>query len=123
VSGLLIYDGDCGFCTTAATWIQRHWVVAGTRMTPWQFMGETELAQAGLSVADVSKRVYWHDETGAYGGERAIARALMAAGFPWRGLGHLIDIWPVRLLARPVYRAVARYRHHLPGGTPACQQR
>ena len=123
MSGLLIFDGDCGFCTTAASWIQRRWTNDGASLTPWQFMSDEELLKINLSREDVSRRVYWHDDSGVYGGERAIARALMAASFPWRPLGYVIDLWPVRPVARLVYVVVARYRHRLPGGTPACQVR
>ena len=123
MSGLLIFDGDCGFCTTAATWIERRWTNSGNRIIPWQFMAEPELSQMGLCHDDVSRKVYWHDASGVYGGERAIAKALRDARSPWRGFGYVIDLWPIRLLARPVYLLVARYRHVLPGGTPACRMR
>lgn len=118
---VLIYDGDCGFCTSAAQWISARWASPGTRSVPWQFLTEAELAAMGLTSELAAQRVYWWDTTTLVGGERAIAAALRAAPFPWRPIGTMIDSPPVRLVARPVYQLVAKYRHRLPGGTPACR--
>lgn len=121
MAGRLIFDGDCGFCTTAATWIERRWPVDSAMSTPWQFLSEDELGALGLTRAMVSRKVYWHDESGNFAGERAIARALQAARGPWKIAGHLLDVIPIRTVARPAYWLVARFRHRLPGGTPACR--
>lgn len=119
----LIYDGDCGFCTTAATWIAGQWVDATTQVTPWQFLTASQFREYDLTPELAQQRVYWHDDSGLYGAERAIARALRAARQPWSFLGTVIDVRPIRWIARPVYWLVARYRHRLPGGTPACRMR
>ena len=50
----------------------------------------------------------------------AIARMLVDAGSYWRPLGWLLDRRPVRWIAGPAYRLIARNRHRLPGGTAAC---
>jgi predicted DCC family thiol-disulfide oxidoreductase YuxK len=118
---LLIYDGDCGFCTTVARDIEQHWNgAAGIRA--WQEIGAAGLAAMGLTVEDVSTKVWWVDPTGTrLGGHRAVAQALIAAG-GWRAvLGRIIAArvmtWPAAL----GYRLVSRYRHLLPGGTEACR--
>lgn len=123
MSAILIYDGDCGFCTTSATWIAGKWVDATTQLTPWQFLTVSQFREYDLTPELAQQRVYWHDDSGLYGAERAIARALRAARRPWSFLGAVIDVRPIRWIARPVYWLVARYRHRLPGGTPACQMR
>lgn len=55
-----------------------------------------------------------------YGGAQAVARLLMRSGGAWAYLGALLTLAPVRPLAALGYRWVARNRHRLPGGTPAC---
>lgn len=121
MAGRLIFDGDCGFCTTAASWIERRWPSGVAVITPWQFLSDEELGACGLTRDLVARKVYWHDETGNFAAERAIARALQAARGPWKVLGRAIDTVPLRTLARPTYWLVARFRHRLPGGTPACR--
>lgn len=111
-----MYDGDCGFCTTSAQFVARR---ADAAVEPWQWM---DLAGVGLTEAQVSSAVYWLPEGGApLSGGRAIAAALRACGPAYALLGRLIDLPPVRPLTAAVYAMVARYRHRLPGGTPACR--
>jgi predicted DCC family thiol-disulfide oxidoreductase YuxK len=118
---LLVYDGDCAFCTIAATGIERHWDgKAGIRA--WQQIGADGLARLGLSLADVTTQVWWIEPDGALvGGHKAVARALVEAR-GWRALvGRIIG---ARVLSWPAalgYRLVARYRHLLPGATEACR--
>ena len=54
---VLIFDGDCGFCTTSARWIEAR----GARVQAWQTLDLTELR---LTVADVDEAAWWIDETG-----------------------------------------------------------
>ena len=53
-------------------------------------------------------------------GPDAIARLLGDSQPVWRVLGGLLRLPPVRALAWPAYRWVARNRHRMPGGTAAC---
>ncbi|HVV74710.1 MAG TPA: DCC1-like thiol-disulfide oxidoreductase family protein [Mycobacteriales bacterium] len=118
---LLIYDGDCAFCTTAATDIEQHWHgQAGIRA--WQQIGAEGLTELGLTVHDVSTKVWWVDPDGTrLGGHKAVARALTEAN-GWRAvLGRIVG---ARLMSWPAalgYRVVSRYRHLLPGATDACR--
>ncbi len=61
-SGILIFDGDCGFCTWAAEWSERR-LPTDARISPWQFL-ESELPSYGLSVESASSAVYWVDANG-----------------------------------------------------------
>jgi len=54
-------------------------------------------------------------------GARAIARALIAAGGLWEILGRVLLFPPISWISALGYRIIARYRHFLPGGTPACK--
>lgn len=116
---MLIYDGDCGFCTTCAEWAQRR-LPPGTTVVPWQFAGD--LAAYGLTVDDVTTAAYWVDERGrTHRAERGVAAALRAMGGVWSLAGRALGAAPLRVLAGPAYRLLARYRYRLPGGTAACR--
>lgn len=118
---MLVYDGDCGFCTVCARWIEAR-LPGGTPVVPWQSIAD--LAALGLTEDDVRRAAYWIDADGAaYGGHLAVARALVAAGGGWRVVGRIVASRPVAPLAAVVYRVVAANRHRLPGSTDACRVR
>jgi predicted DCC family thiol-disulfide oxidoreductase YuxK len=113
----LIYDADCGFCTSSATWLARH---GSATLQPWQ---GADLAALGLTEQQVTEAAYWLDGEGrvAARGARAIAQALRTCRGALPLAGRAIDLPPVRPLAAGAYRWVAEHRHLLPGGTPACR--
>lgn len=118
---ILVFDGDCGFCTTVARWAERRFR-RGERAEPWQFLGDGVLASYGLSIDDVKEAAWWVDAAGRRDrGHRAVGRALLAAG-GWRiALGALTLAPPTSWAAAAVYKVTVRYRSRLPGGTPACR--
>lgn len=117
----LIFDGDCAFCTSSATWLaERLHRRSGpnARLVPWQF---TDLAALGTSSERTQREALWvtpADEI--FGGAAAFAQWLTFRGGPYGVLGWVMDRPGIRRLAAAVYRLVARNRHRLPGGTPAC---
>jgi predicted DCC family thiol-disulfide oxidoreductase YuxK len=121
VRALLIYDGDCEFCTTAARWAETGFR-SGERIEAWQLLGDEALGSLGLSVSDVQSAAWWvAADKSLDRGHRAVGRALETAG-GWRQVvGTLVLAPPTSWLAAAVYSLVVRYRYRLPGGTPACQ--
>ncbi|HVC70870.1 MAG TPA: DUF393 domain-containing protein [Acidimicrobiales bacterium] len=118
---VLVYDGDCGFCTTSAAWMAARWKDPTTiEVRPWQQLGEVGLERLGLTVDDVSRAAWWVKDGRTSGGHLAVARALMAAGGGWGLVGRVLLVPPVRSLAGVGYRVVARNRYRLPGATPSC---
>ncbi|MFE5734652.1 thiol-disulfide oxidoreductase DCC family protein [Streptomyces sp. NPDC056528] len=114
---VLVYDGDCGFCTTAARFAERR-VRPRCDVVPWQF---ADLGALGVTRERAAYEVLWVTPVGAVdGGARAVAKALVSAGGTWALLGRTLLLPGVRWIARRVYRFVATHRHRLPGGTPAC---
>lgn len=116
---MLIFDGDCGFCTTTANWIEKR-LPSSTEVVAWQFVDD--LDALGLSLEQVNAKAWWIDSEGSrHGGHLAIAEALIAAGGVWRFLGRVSLVPPIRWVGALVYRVISRYRHRMPGGTPACR--
>jgi predicted DCC family thiol-disulfide oxidoreductase YuxK len=113
---ILLYDGDCGFCTTSAHFIERR-IPTSAELRPYQF---TDLTSLGTTEKRASGEVLWVDGARVDGGAQAVASLLIDAGGPWRVVGLLLRLPPLRWAAAGVYRVVARNRHRLPGGTPAC---
>lgn len=113
----LIYDGDCGFCTTCVRFIERR-LRTSARILPWQ---HAPLADLGVTESEAREALQWVDEQGRVSaGHAAVARLLIDSGFPWSAPGRLLLIPPLSWLAPALYRLVADHRHRLPGGTPAC---
>jgi predicted DCC family thiol-disulfide oxidoreductase YuxK len=116
--GVLIFDGDCGFCTTSVDWLTKLLPAPPTSI-PYQW---ADLAGFGLTENDTEERVWLVTRTHQYGGHLAVTAMLRhqpAAGL--RLLGWLGSVAPFSWAAAVGYALVARYRHRLPGGTPACQ--
>ena len=115
---MLIYDGDCGFCTACAHWVADRGQ-GEVEIQPWQGLDLDDIA---LTVDEVTTAAYWiDDQGGAHRGHAAIGRSLQAIGPFYHPLGWLLQRRPVSWAARPAYWLVARYRYRLPGATNACR--
>jgi predicted DCC family thiol-disulfide oxidoreductase YuxK len=118
---VLVFDGDCGFCTSSVEWLKR-WCRPAVRTVPWQHL---DLAEHGLTQAQVTTAVQWlpsGDDADApvRSGAAAVARVLLHSRWPWRPLGALMLVPPISWLAAAAYKVIAANRYRLPGGTPAC---
>lgn len=118
---VLLFDGQCGFCTRAAWWLRR--VDRGGRvaLVPFQQPGAPErfgltpeaCAQAAWAITPDGER---------HRGAAAILVALAAArGWPWL-LALYRRIPLVRCLADALYAGVAAHRGRLPGVRPYCEE-
>ena len=113
---VLVYDGDCGFCTRCVRVVER--MHARADIVAWQF---ADLPDLGLTQAEAADAVQWVESDGTVrGGHEAVAAVLMNAGKVWWPLGRVLLVPGVSWLAAKVYRLVADNRNRLPGGTPAC---
>lgn len=113
---VLVYDGDCGFCTTCAQFLER--IGPDAEVVAWQL---TDLAELGLTEGQAADAVQWVAADGTVrSGHEAIAAVLRRAGHVWRLLGRLITLPGVSWVAARAYRLTADNRYRLPGGTPAC---
>lgn len=116
--GLLIYDGDCGFCTRTAAWLRRR-LPKGYEVQASQRLADLE--ELGLDRRRVHEAAYWIDPDGRrHRGHRAIIRALESSRGVLGLLSKAAGAWPLDSLASWVYAVVARNRHRFPGATDHC---
>jgi predicted DCC family thiol-disulfide oxidoreductase YuxK len=114
---VLVFDGDCAFCTTSARWATR--LLRLDRVEPWQRL---DLAALGLDEDRCEQALQWVAVDGSIqSAEWAVIAALRHAGGLWRVPAGILAAPGVRVLAGASYRWVARNRHRLPGGAPACR--
>lgn len=114
---VLLYDGDCAFCTTSVDLLRRH-VRPPVEFLPWQHV---DLATYGVTEAQVTTAIEWiGPDGGRFTAAQAFAAVLRAAGGWWWPLGAALRLPVVRQVAALAYRLIAANRHRLPGGTPAC---
>jgi predicted DCC family thiol-disulfide oxidoreductase YuxK len=125
---ILVFDGDCGFCTSSARFLVR-WVVRRRTgpalpefepsVEPWQRL---YLAELGLTPDQCRAAVQWVGKDGQVAsGHEAIAAVLRAGRPGWRPVGALLVTPGFSRLAGHLYSWIARHRYALPGGTPACR--
>lgn len=117
VEALLVYDGDCAFCSSSVRFIERR-VKRHPRLEPWQRL---DLDSLGLTSEQCEAAVQWVGTDGrTASGHEAVGRLLLHAGGMWGLVGRTILAPGVRSVAKTTYAWVARNRHRLPGGTPEC---
>jgi predicted DCC family thiol-disulfide oxidoreductase YuxK len=115
---VLIFDGDCGFCTTTANFIVKR-SRSAIEAHPWQFIDVTKY---GITQEQAKARVYVINNGKAFGGHDAFAQLLrLQKNWLLAAIAAVMVVPPISWLSALGYRLVARYRHKLPGGTPACK--
>jgi len=116
VRPVLLYDGDCAFCTSCARVLER--IGPDAEILAWQ---NTELAKLGITEEQATAAVQWIQSDGTVrSGHEAIAAILNTAGRIWKITGRMILLPGISWMAAKIYRLVADNRYRLPGGTPAC---
>jgi predicted DCC family thiol-disulfide oxidoreductase YuxK len=114
----LVFDGDCGFCTTVAKHFEKRSRVP-INIAAWQL---TDLERLGLTAEQASAQVYLASDGVLFGGHEAFAEFMRLQGDPFhRAVAGLMRAPGIRRVSAWGYRLVAKNRHHLPDGTPACE--
>jgi predicted DCC family thiol-disulfide oxidoreductase YuxK len=115
---IVIYDGDCAFCSSAARFAQRR-IAKELNFAAYQL---TELAPYGLTAAECAQSLKFVDQNGKiHSAQNAIAEILISSGKLWYGFGKFLKLPGINFLAALGYKFVAANRHRLPGGTPTCK--
>lgn len=119
MSGILFFDGACGFCTRSVNFLRRFDRTGELKTEPLQGAGAAE--RLGIQPSQLLESVRWLDSSGdVYGGAEAANAALSAA------LGTRLPLMVYRLpgirsLQEVVYRWIADHRYRFPGTTPYCE--
>ena len=115
---LLIFDGDCAFCTSSVNWTVKH-SRAKFETIPFQW---AKLEDYGLTREQTEKRVYLIADGKMFAGSKAVAKMLrLEPNWILKAIGGIALVPPFSWIAALLYNAVAANRHRLPGGTPACK--
>lgn len=124
---LIIFDGDCAFCSRILNWALGH---IEAEATPFQSLGPDGLATFGLSERQAQESVWVLPgplarparlNTPKMSGAAACAELLRRSARPqWRLTGQMMGAPGVLTIAEWGYRIVAANRHRLPGGTESC---
>ncbi len=113
---VLLYEGDCAFCTTCARVLER--IGPDAEIVAWQF---ADLAELGITEEQASDALQWVQINGTVrSGHEAIAAVLNTAGPIWKIISRTVLLPGISWMAAKVYRLVADNRYRLPGSTPAC---
>ncbi len=117
---VLLFDGNCGFCTRAAQWVKRWDRKDRIRVVPFQQPGAPE--RYGLT-REACEQAAWviTPDGERHRGAAAILTALSEAlGCPW--IRTLYRVPPFRWIADAGYAWVAAHRGLLPGTCPYCEE-
>jgi predicted DCC family thiol-disulfide oxidoreductase YuxK len=115
---ILLFDGDCGFCTSTANLVVRRSTLPVTAV-PWQW---ADTLDYGLTPAQTAERVWLIIGNEKFSGHLAFAHLLFNQRNPIvRAVGWALTVPPFCWLGSIGYALIARFRHLLPGGTPACK--
>jgi predicted DCC family thiol-disulfide oxidoreductase YuxK len=112
----LVFDGDCGFCTTCVGAMRRLGLTAD-EVVAWQ---QADLPALGLTAEQCAEKLQWVGDSGRRESGHLAVAALLEANGAWRVLGRLLRAPVISPLAARAYTWVADHRMSLPGGTPAC---
>jgi predicted DCC family thiol-disulfide oxidoreductase YuxK len=113
---LLVFDGDCAFCTTWTNRL-RDLLPVFPEAQPWQWL---DLDALGLTLDDVTRYAWVLARGRRFKGHLAFSALLrMQPDVRLRFAGRLLATPPVSWAAAVGYHLIARFRHRLPGGTPS----
>ena len=119
----LLWDGDCGFCSRCAGWVERHDRDDRVRVQAYQDAPSPPITP---EIRDAAARAvqYVYPDGHFVSGSRAVFATLRRIGYPgpWRVLSWPPLVW----IAELGYRIVARNREFFArilfrGETPACR--
>jgi predicted DCC family thiol-disulfide oxidoreductase YuxK len=115
---VLVFDGDCGFCTTTANWIKKNSKIA-IDIAPYQW---TDLNQFGLTTEEAAAKVQLVVGDKMFAGHYCMAKLLLIQpNVLLKALGALMVAPGLNPISAKVYEWIAANRQKLPGGTPACK--
>jgi predicted DCC family thiol-disulfide oxidoreductase YuxK len=119
VTGTLIFDGNCGFCTRSRNFLVRLDRKRRIRTVPYQRQGTAEAA--GVSLERLATEVCFVDAAGTPAWGAAAVNAALGTALGIRLPTTVYRLPGIRGLQDRLYRWVSANRHRLPGTTPWCE--
>ena len=117
---VLIFDGDCGFCTKTANLVKQLDTRGHIRVLPNHTT--SLLDEVGLTFEQTLEAAWFVDEKGRqFRGAGAINTCLAAVHGLFEPLVWLYALPGVRQIEDMAYAWVARNRYRMPGSTAACK--
>ena len=117
-ASILIFDGDCGFCTTTANFIVKN-SSANIDAKPYQW---AKLADFGLTEKEAAAKVQLVSDGKIYAGHHCMAKLLLLQpNILLKLVGALMVLPGLDSISAKVYEWIAANRQKLPGGTPDCK--
>ena len=113
---LLIFDGDCAFCSRCVQFIKRR-IRRHQQIQSWQ---RSDLVALGLTQEQCETAVQLVDRGSITSAHVAVALVLIYGKKGWALLGYAMLLPGIRQIAGVVYRWVAKNRDRMPGGTAEC---
>lgn len=114
---VLLYDGDCGFCTTSAHFFDQR-LHSPAEVRPWH---RDDAHSHGVTPVEAETEIHLVTTSGSVlGGADAVLAWWRTSSGPWSILGWALQLPALIQLTRMGYRFIARHRHALPGATAAC---
>jgi len=105
----LVYDGECGFCTRSARWVERRDRAGRISVRPSQEAGLIE--RLGLSREEADRASWAVEAEGRkFEGAAAINRVLRDLGGGWSVVGSVYRFAPFAWVEDRYYSRVARRR-------------
>ncbi len=113
---LLIFDGDCAFCTRCVRFIERR-IRRHPSIQSWQ---RSDLSELGLTQEQCETAVQFIEGGRLTSAHIAVAHILIYGKKGWAILGYLMLLPGIKQIAGVAYRWVAKNRDRMPGGTAEC---
>jgi predicted DCC family thiol-disulfide oxidoreductase YuxK len=105
---ILVYDGECEFCTRLARWVERNdrrdRVVVRANQEPGL------IESVGLTREEVDRASWAVDGERRFEGAAGISRVLRELGGGWSLAASLYRVAPIRWIEDAYYKRVARRR-------------
>ena len=99
-SMLVLYDADCGFCTTSSRAMTNRWFRADAEARSFQ---SVNLDDFGLTVDKCAEKLHVVDGTRVFVGGAAISAVLRRSRLPWPAIGRVLALPGIRVLVEWVY--------------------
>jgi predicted DCC family thiol-disulfide oxidoreductase YuxK len=115
---ILIFDGDCAFCSSSVRVLRR---MIGSKRILTQPYQRLKPAEYGLTEKECSEALRFVSKNGNFAGSKAVAQVLIESRTPWLVAGRILNLPIISSLANLTYTQIAANRDKLPGGTPECK--